>query len=658
MLEQLRDSSRSLIIWVLFGIIIAAFVLTFGPQAEIGCGAQKVIAMTVNGKPVDQYAWRFGSGLNIRGGPTVKTPLVMDLILQRELLAQASEALGFRVSAEQAAMKLAKGDLSILGVPVKGKDIYFEEGVANSEIIERFARATGLPSTQYLISEQQREILANLMRQTLTQTVHSTRDEILAQYTHNNTTATIDFIKFKPSDYRRKLVIEDAHVAAFLADHGDKVKAKYKEDEQQYKGRGPEIRARHLLIRKKPKSSPTNTKDLTKDPAKAPEANDPKANDPKANDPKTIDPKAKAEKIHASLVGGADFATLAKADSEDARSAKNGGDLGWRPINSLGWGKEVVEAAKKLEVNKVSDIIESSRGFHILRIEDKREGDLSYDQVKHEIAKRLALTHYAREGARRDAQAAMEQAKAGKPLSDLFERAKPSNKGPQLTPDMLKNLTPEQREQLFKQMQKRGKSGSLFTEGPTKPASWNASNLAITKPLASKGPFAMLPFAAKEAASASKKAISTTSKTPAPIAKDVAKPKLTTAGPFTRHKEYLRDVGNSPEAILEIFEKLEPGQLASKVFEVDNGFVLLSLVNRQQPDLKRFETDYESLQQAHAQERAQATVTTWLAEQCKAAVKSNAIQVSDRFLSYTDDKGKVAVLAYQPCSTFDKLAGR
>ena len=40
MLEQLRQQSRSFIIWILFGIIIVVFVISFGPQAEanLGCG--------------------------------------------------------------------------------------------------------------------------------------------------------------------------------------------------------------------------------------------------------------------------------------------------------------------------------------------------------------------------------------------------------------------------------------------------------------------------------------------------------------------------------------------------------------------------------------------------------------------------------------------
>ena len=558
MLEQLRQSSRSLIIWVLFGIIIAAFVTQFGLSGEqqLTCGANKVVIMSVNGKPVDQYAWRLGQGLNIKGGPPVKTPWVMDLLLQRELLAQAAETLGLQVSTEQAAKKLATGKISILGLPADGKNIYFEDGVPNSKIIERFARAYGLPSTEYLIVEQRKEILANLMRQTLMHAVNSTRDEVLAQYTHDHTTATIDFVKFRLSDYRRNLIIEDAHVNAYLVSHEQEVQKKYKDDEQQYKGRGPEVRVRHFLLRKK-----AQPKDAKKDAEK----------DAKKSDPHR-EARANAQKHRAALVAGTDFASLAKKHSEDTRSAANGGDLGWRPINSLGWGKAVTEAAKKLDVDKISDVIETSAGFHIIRIEDKREGDLTYEQVKHEIARKLAIDHHAREQAMRDAKAALEQVNAGKKLSELFKRKKPDRKGPTFNPEMFKNLSPEQRKQLLEQI-KKNKSGSLFTEGPTVPASWQWGGRAV-------GIGAILPSTTK--AVATKQA----AEVPAPAMRQPTKPNLESVGPFTRNKEQIRGFGTAPDAIVEIFETLEPGQPGSKVFDVKHGYVIFTLLNRSQPDLK------------------------------------------------------------------------
>jgi hypothetical protein len=55
MLEQLRRNSRSFLIWVLFGIIIAAFVLTFGTQeVSPGCASGSVGSRFHPCRPVDR----------------------------------------------------------------------------------------------------------------------------------------------------------------------------------------------------------------------------------------------------------------------------------------------------------------------------------------------------------------------------------------------------------------------------------------------------------------------------------------------------------------------------------------------------------------------------------------------------------------------------
>ena len=53
MLEQLRRSSQSLLIYVLFGIVIAVFIINFGPQSQGGCESSVSRA---------SYAAKVGSG--------------------------------------------------------------------------------------------------------------------------------------------------------------------------------------------------------------------------------------------------------------------------------------------------------------------------------------------------------------------------------------------------------------------------------------------------------------------------------------------------------------------------------------------------------------------------------------------------------------------
>ncbi|UHL66274.1 peptidylprolyl isomerase [Paralcaligenes sp. KSB-10] len=75
--------------------------------------------------------------------------------------------------------------------------------------------------------------------------------------------------------------------------------------------------------------------------------------------------RQKAEAILAKLRGGADFASVAAASSDDQQALK-GGDLGVRPVE--GWPDLFIQATQKLRAGQISGIIQSGNGFHILKV--------------------------------------------------------------------------------------------------------------------------------------------------------------------------------------------------------------------------------------------------------------------------------------------------
>lgn len=75
--------------------------------------------------------------------------------------------------------------------------------------------------------------------------------------------------------------------------------------------------------------------------------------------------RKKAEAILARLRGGADFASVAAASSDDPQALK-GGDLGVRPTD--GWPDLFIQATQNLKAGQVSGIIQSGNGFHILKV--------------------------------------------------------------------------------------------------------------------------------------------------------------------------------------------------------------------------------------------------------------------------------------------------
>ncbi len=73
--------------------------------------------------------------------------------------------------------------------------------------------------------------------------------------------------------------------------------------------------------------------------------------------------------------GGADFAELARAFSDDTNSARNGGDLGW-----VGAGATVAEFERVMEnivTGELSQPFKSPFGWHVLQVIERRDTDKS-----------------------------------------------------------------------------------------------------------------------------------------------------------------------------------------------------------------------------------------------------------------------------------------
>ncbi|WP_404431911.1 peptidylprolyl isomerase [Sutcliffiella horikoshii] len=103
-----------------------------------------------------------------------------------------------------------------------------------------------------------------------------------------------------------------------------------------------------------------------------------------------------ANEVKKKLDEGADFAELATEYSTDPGSAQNGGDLDWFGAGAM--LPEFEEAAYSLEVNEISEPVESMYGFHIIKVTDKKDKE-PFEDMKAELKEEVRLSKVNEEAA-------------------------------------------------------------------------------------------------------------------------------------------------------------------------------------------------------------------------------------------------------------------
>jgi peptidyl-prolyl cis-trans isomerase SurA len=99
------------------------------------------------------------------------------------------------------------------------------------------------------------------------------------------------------------------------------------------------------------------------------------------------DARQKAARLLKDIQSGKDFATVAKASSEDPSSGPNGGDLNFQPLQAIeNIDPRLSQAVQKMRVGETfPQVIETRFGFHILKLIEKDAGgqkDLSDPRVQ------------------------------------------------------------------------------------------------------------------------------------------------------------------------------------------------------------------------------------------------------------------------------------
>ncbi len=246
-------------------------------------------------------------------------------------------------------------------------------GVSDAQIHEEFVKQNTKVKFDY----------AYLKQDDLKKGLHPTDEELKAYYESHKATYANSIPEKRKIKYA---VIDTAKAEADVQVTQDDLRAYYDNHRDQY--RVPEqVKVSHILI---------------KTPLPGP--------DGKVDEKGVAEAQQRAADLLKQLRNGAKLEDLAKKYSEDPGSAKQGGSLGW-----IGRGQTVPEFEKvafSLPKGQISDLVKSSYGFHIIRVDDKQDAHTKpLDEVKSEIEP--ILKHQkAQQIAQRKAETLLQQARA------------------------------------------------------------------------------------------------------------------------------------------------------------------------------------------------------------------------------------------------------
>ncbi|MBZ6077659.1 peptidylprolyl isomerase [Microvirga puerhi] len=97
-----------------------------------------------------------------------------------------------------------------------------------------------------------------------------------------------------------------------------------------------------------------------------------------------VDNEEDAKKAAARVKGGEDFAKVANELSKDPGSKSDGGDLGFFTKDRM--VEPFAEAAFKLEPGQISDPIKTQFGWHVIKVEEKRNKPVpSFEEMKDQV---------------------------------------------------------------------------------------------------------------------------------------------------------------------------------------------------------------------------------------------------------------------------------
>jgi peptidyl-prolyl cis-trans isomerase D len=409
MLNVMRERFNQLK-WILIAIV-AAFVFGFvfidmgmGGAGTAG-GDERAFAARVNGEMISfrdydralyyteqNYRQMYGE----RFTPEMVEAMglreqVLDGLIDQRLLMQEARRLNLEATPEEVRSR-------ILQIPTLNPEGKF----VGAELYTRYVTSRlGYQTAAEFEEELARDITTSKMESALQSSIIVSPKTAEAEYKRMNEAAKIRYVLYPAAREMANVTVTPAEVENYYKNnqtryaHGEQRHVKYLIADytrlrSQIQPAEAELRKRYEARKEEFKSGESARIDhilIKVDPTAAADV------DARA--------KAKADALVAQLRGGADFAALARQNSEDPSSAGNGGDMGF--VERGQTVEPFDRAAFSIALNTISDPIRSQEyGYHIIRVRERRPPAYrSFEEVRAQLTAQVA-EEMTREQARQE----------------------------------------------------------------------------------------------------------------------------------------------------------------------------------------------------------------------------------------------------------------
>lgn len=246
---------------------------------------------------------------------------------------------------------------------VEGEYFRDDKGKFSPEMFSRFLR-NQMYTEKSFSDELKRSIVSNKLRSFVTSTYDMSAKQAELDYKVSETKLDVSFLKVDDSAVEIDVTNEEQKV--FADANQSQIENYFKRNASEF-NREKQVKARHILIGFKG----------------AKRASGEAANRSKA------DAKKKAQTVLAEVrKKGAGFELLATKYTDEPGGKAKGGDLGFFKRSTM--VEEFSDVAFDMKKGQISGLVESPFGFHIIKVEDIKEGvNTTLEQAKLEIARRL-----------------------------------------------------------------------------------------------------------------------------------------------------------------------------------------------------------------------------------------------------------------------------